>query len=74
MQAVLAPAYGRDYKLAADVEKDWNANKDFVLFGPTGQTYVNKWDSNALLAEGFTSVKIRYNKLERFITVFLERE
>lgn len=28
---ILIPAYGRDYKTAADVRKDWEAGKDFLI-------------------------------------------
>lgn len=28
---ILVPAYGRDYKTAAEVRKDWEAGKDFRI-------------------------------------------
>ena len=28
---ILIPAYGRDYKTAAEVKKDWEAGKDFMI-------------------------------------------
>jgi hypothetical protein len=57
----LTPAYGRDYRTSADVLKDWNANKDFVLNNPHGQTYINKIDAENY---GGTSFQFRYRKIE----------
>jgi len=31
MYVTLQPAYGRDYKTAAAVTADWNADKDFII-------------------------------------------
>ena len=31
MRLTLSPAYGRDYKSKAEVQKDWDAGKDFVI-------------------------------------------
>jgi hypothetical protein len=60
---ILTPAYGRDYKSAADVKADWEANKDFVIasIGKDMGRYCNKQDAETYgMPEGSY---IRYNKL-----------
>jgi hypothetical protein len=50
------PAYGRDYKNAADAMAAWNAGKDFMvadMSSPWDGSYVNKGDYSG-------RVKIRY--------------
>jgi len=37
----VGPAYGRQYKTIAQVEKDWEAGKDFKIHGGP---YINKED------------------------------
>lgn len=56
--ATLTPAYGRDYKNKAEVLKDFNDGKDFLLdcFGQP-RTYINK----AQIKPGIT-VNVRYAK------------
>lgn len=54
-------AYGRKYMSKAAIEKDWNDNKDFLVYGGG---YVNKQD----LKPG-DSINIRYNN-NRSVAVF----
>lgn len=56
MYETLTPAYGRDYKSAKDVERDFRDGKDFVL-EPQG-CYTSIRD----FAKGHT-VNLRYKKL-----------
>ncbi len=61
----LGPAYGRDYKNAADVRSDWNAGKDFQMLSLfPGGTYCSKKD----FAQG-THVILRYAKLTKTTSV-----
>ena len=53
----LSPAYGRDYKSAAQVKADFDANKDFMGDYQLGFSLVNK----AQLPIGCT-VLLRYNR------------
>ena len=62
------PAYGREYKKAADVHRDWLAGKDFrVVSGGSG--YVSKSDlpEDAIL-------QIRYKNATLITNVTPERE
>lgn len=64
---ILVPAYGRDYKNAAAVKKDWEANKDFIVMdismGRDDGRYINKSDFDAIKNQALTSGSyIRYNK------------
>lgn len=62
MNVTLVPAYGRDYKSKAEVEKDFYANKDFQMASlfQTGMTSCKE-----LVAMGHHTVNIRYNKLQK---------
>jgi len=54
----LVPAYGRDYKSQAEVQKDWDADKDFIVQGLAGHGQAtNKSDSIEL---GVKVALIRY--------------
>jgi hypothetical protein len=56
----LTPAYGRDYKSAKEVLKDFLEEKDFVLNTPFTTTYINKQQ-----IEKGTSIQFRYSKLTK---------
>ena len=59
----LTPAYGRDYRSAAAVMLDWNAEKDSVL-QPAG-SYCNILNMTLLKASGVTHVHFRYQKMTK---------
>lgn len=62
----LQPAYGRDYKTAAAVKADWNANKDFVIadmFSGNAGRMINKQDA------GGQSHNIRYARNTKVVVV-----
>lgn len=61
------PAYGRDYKSQAEVQKDWDADKDFIVQGLAGHGQAtNKSDSLAL---GVRIVLVRYSKMMKVYSV-----
>lgn len=61
------PAYGRDYKSQAEVQKDWDADKDFIVQGLGGHGQAtNKSDSIAL---GVKTVLVRYGKMMKVYSV-----
>ena len=60
--ATLTPAYGRDYKSKAAIEKDFNDNKDFQL-QPEG-CYINKEQ-----IQPGTKLQLRYKKLTQVTTL-----
>jgi hypothetical protein len=63
-------AYGRDYKSAKAVTKDFEDNKDFIIadvFGGNDGRYVNK---EQLVGEE-TRVTLRYDKLRKLCVVKL---
>lgn len=61
------PAYGRDYKSQAEVQKDWDADKDFIVQGLAGHGQAtNKSDSIAL---GVRIVLVRYSKMMKVYSV-----
>lgn len=61
--AVLTPAYGRDYKSAAEAIADFHANKDFII-----RTITDKWvgkpcnKSDLLQYADYNLIEIRFNK------------
>jgi hypothetical protein len=60
----LAPAYGRDYSSRTAAADDWRAGKDFqIASGPDDGRYTSIRDIEAIRAEGYTHLKIRYKKL-----------
>jgi len=69
MECILTPAYGRDYKSAQAARDDYHADKDFVF-----HDLKSRWDGKPankrdLQKAGYTSIKIRYNKLRNFTFV-----
>ena len=61
----LTPAYGRDYKSKAEIEKDLNTDKDFIA--ANGQ-YINK---SQLVEMGLKQINVRYGKLRKIAVVKL---
>lgn len=55
------PAYGRDYKSAAEVKSDWEAGKDFRC-ATTGR-YFSVRDNPT------TDVWVRYDKMRKLVRV-----
>lgn len=66
----LTPAYGRDYKDAASVREDWEANKDFVI-ADISHPYNGKYANKSDLTGSVKQVRIRYNRLEDFTVIDL---
>lgn len=69
MHLTLVPAYGRDYKSKAEVQRDLDAGKDFII-----ATYGHPYDGKPANAEslrqsGVKTVNIRY-KQQRAVGVF----
>jgi hypothetical protein len=67
MFTTLVPSYGRDYKSAAAVKADWDANKDFTIndmSNPFDGKQINKQD-----AQPGESFNVRYAKLTKMTTV-----
>ena len=65
------PAYGRDYTSKAQIQADWDANKDFIIqdmSSPYDGKYINKTNTTA---EDFGSLKVRYNKLRNIVVIKL---
>lgn len=63
----LVPAYNRDYKTAAELKKDWDANKDFLIHDIS-----NQWDgkyANKPQLAGYTSVHIYFDNLSKMIII-----
>jgi hypothetical protein len=63
MYLTLVPAFGRDYKSKAEVQRDLDANKDFII-----QSYGHPYDgkpanASSLRAAGVKTVNIRYKRL-----------
>jgi hypothetical protein len=56
----LTPAYGRDYKSAKALLKDFLEEKDFILHTPFNTTYINRKQ-----IEKGTSIEFRYSKLTK---------
>jgi hypothetical protein len=57
----LIPAYGRDYKSQAEVQKAWDEDKDFIVQGLAGHGQAtNKSESIAL---GVKVALIRYARM-----------
>ena len=68
----LVPAYGRDYKSRAEVIKDFNENKDFIIADIS-----SRWDGKPcnkadLIREGEDKVTIRYSKLQKVAVVEID--
>jgi hypothetical protein len=63
---ILVPAYGRDYKTAAEVRAAWEACKDFRIasIGPSMGRYINLNDWQLLVPDELKEGSyIRYNRL-----------
>lgn len=68
---ILVPAYGRDYKTAAEVKADWEAGKDFKIADVLSEwngAYTSIRDTKEHLGDAAYSWStehsyIRYNKL-----------
>ena len=60
------PAYGKDYKTAAEVRQAWNDGKDFR--DAASGRYLNKADAAKYLETG-TYIRLRYAKLTKVIVV-----
>lgn len=61
----VSPAYGRDYRSAKEAIADWQAGKDFKAESIFISGYLSARDSEALKADGFTDIMIRYGNLRR---------
>jgi|AJXC01.1.fsa_nt_gi hypothetical protein len=61
---IVIPAYGRDYATAAEVLKDWNDGKDFIISDMS-----NQWNGKYCSIRDGLDVKIRYRKLQDFLFV-----
>jgi len=61
----VSPAYGRDYRSAKDAMADWKAGKDFKAESMKVHGYLSARDTEALKADGFTDIMIRYSNLRR---------
>ena len=59
---VLTPAYGRDYKSAAEAEKAYMEGKDWIL-----NDISSPWDGKPCSCRDFVGkrVELRYNKLRK---------
>ena len=69
MYLTLVPAYGRDYKSKAEIQKDLDAGKDFII-AQYGHPYDGKpANAESLRQSGVKTVNIRY-KQQRSIGVF----
>jgi hypothetical protein len=68
MYHTLSPAYGRDYKKAADVVADWEKGKDFVIEDFV-DPYCGKPVSLSDVKDAWKghSVKIRFDKLKKVV-------
>jgi hypothetical protein len=69
MYLTLVPAYGRDYKSKAEVQRDLDAGKDFII-ATYGHRYEGKpTNAEGLRQDGVKHVNIRYQQ-QRKIGVF----
>lgn len=75
MTMILVPAYGRDYRTAAEVKKDWEDGKDFQI-ATIGHPYYGKYCSISDNGPDFVGGYIRYNRLTllTFIGKWVESE
>lgn len=60
----LTPAYGRDYKSKAQVEADFNSDKDFIE-AQSGRS-INK---TQIIQMGLREVNIRYKNLRNVLVL-----
>lgn len=52
------PAYGRKYDSDEAVLADWEANKDFFVYGGS---YFNKADSKLIFDSGYSTIRVFYD-------------
>ena len=70
MNLTVIPAYGLDYKSKAEVQADWDANKDFQIQDiscPWNGSYINK--DQMQKGDKFS---IRYHKLTKVVILTKE--
>ena len=65
----LTPAYGRDYKSAAAVRRDWAAKKDFIV-----NDISSRWDGKPTNIDdcrrnGDKDVMVRYDRLMKIVVI-----
>lgn len=65
----LIPSYGRDYKSAKEVERDFRDGKDFTIATATSQWVGKQCSIQDLSGE---TVTLRYAKLTKAITVVVK--
>jgi len=70
--AILTPAYGRDYKSAKAVEKDFLNGKDFI-FNKVSSRYTGK-PCSIRDAEAGDRVELRYDKMRKLTTITITQE
>lgn len=64
----VVPAYGRDYKTAVEVKRDWDKNLDFLIRDISCRydgKYVNKEDATG----NYEVIKVRFAKLAEFCLI-----
>jgi len=62
----VVPAYGREYKSAAALLADWEADKDFAVMGLMGSGYINRSDA---IASGVSEVTARYQRQRKLVVI-----
>lgn len=70
-QLTLVPSYGRDYKTAEAVLKDWVGGKDFTIADIS-----SPWNGKQCSTRDFddrTTLKIRYHRKENIVFVRSEK-
>lgn len=67
----LTPAYGRDYRSAADAKADFDAQKDFVVADMLSP-WCGRYATKAELSKDYVEVRIRYAKLTKVTIVKLK--
>jgi nitrous oxide reductase len=63
------PAYGRDYKSKAQIQKDWDEGKDFLIndiISPHDGRYINKQDASN---SGLCEIRVRYSNLRKVTVI-----
>ena len=61
--AILTPAYGRDYTSAEAIIKDWNDGRDFIMQSEC--FYCSIRDTEAFMLDGYTHIHFRYQKMTK---------
>lgn len=65
----LVPAYGRDYKSKAEVQKDLDAGKDFTIADISHRFDGKPGNKENFIQERYTEARIRYSKLRK-VSIF----